>query len=72
MDTNLIEENLVSGCDQLREGQIVMYEGEKAEVIGVKPLLIIKVKDRVVCGALHVRVLPVEELQDSKEIHSWL
>ena len=31
----------------------IIFEGEEAYVIRVKPLLVIKTKDRVVCGALH-------------------
>jgi len=32
--------------------QKIIYEGEKAEVLSVKPLFVIKTKNRVVCGAL--------------------
>lgn len=37
----------------LRQGQRVMYEEEEAEIIRVTPLLVVKTKNRVVCGALH-------------------
>jgi hypothetical protein len=40
-----------SGC-LLQKGQRILYEGEEAHVIKVKPLLVIKTRDRVICGAL--------------------
>ena len=49
---NSKEESLMFGRCRYRKGQIVLYEGKKAEIIGVKPLLIIKVEDRIICGAL--------------------
>jgi len=49
---NSKEECLMFGRCRFRKGQIVLYEGEKAEIIDVKPLLIIKVEDRIICGAL--------------------
>ena len=33
-------------------GQRVIYEDEEAEIIRVKPILAIKLRNRVVCGAL--------------------
>ncbi len=36
-----------------RKGQKVMFEGEEANVVRVHPLVVIKTKSRVVCGALH-------------------
>ena len=44
------------GSCRFRKGQIVLYEGKKAEIISVKPLLIIKVEDRIICGALDKEV----------------
>jgi len=35
-----------------QKGQKIIYEGEEAEVIREKPLLVIKTKSRVICGAL--------------------
>lgn len=61
MNSHSMEETLMSSNEQFREGQMVMYEGKRAEVIGVKPLLIIKVKDRVVCGALHAWIELIKE-----------
>jgi len=40
------------GSCRFWKGQIILYEGKKAEIISVKPLLIIKVDDRIICGAL--------------------
>ncbi len=37
-------------------GQKVRFENEEAEIIRVSPLMVIKTKDRVVCGALHGRI----------------
>ena len=48
-----VKRDLVSGRGLLKKGEIVVYEGEKAEVIGVNPLLIIRLEKRVLCGALH-------------------
>ncbi len=36
-----------------QKGKRIIFEGEEAYVIRVKPLLVIKTKNRVVCGALH-------------------
>ena len=52
MDTNLGKEDMKYSRTQLRKGQRIIYEGKEAEVIGVKPLITIKIKDRVMCGAL--------------------
>ena len=35
-----------------QRGQRVIYEEEEAEIIRITPLLVIKTKNRVVCGAL--------------------
>ena len=44
------------GDDQMNDlpqkGQKIHYEEEEAEVVRVTPLLVIKTKNRVVCGAL--------------------
>jgi hypothetical protein len=36
-----------------QKGKRIIFEGEEAYVIREKPLLVIKTKNRVVCGALH-------------------
>ena len=36
-----------------QKGKRIIYEGEEAYVIREKPLIVIKTKKRVVCGALH-------------------
>ena len=36
----------------LRKDQTIMYEGEKGKVISVKPLLVIRTENRVICGDL--------------------
>jgi hypothetical protein len=35
-----------------QKGQKVLYEGKPAQVIAVKPILVVRTKDRVICGAL--------------------
>ena len=61
MDTNLGKETLKSDRTQLRKGQRIIYEGEEAEVIGVNPLLTIKIKDRIICGSLSGQIKIVEQ-----------
>ncbi len=39
--------------EYLQKRERTFYEGEQAYVIRVKPLLVIKTKKGVVCGALH-------------------
>ncbi|MEE9504619.1 MAG: hypothetical protein V3V90_05775 [Thermodesulfobacteriota bacterium] len=40
----------------LQKGQRIVYEGDIAYVIRVKPFLVIKSKKGVVCGALHQQI----------------
>jgi hypothetical protein len=51
---------LRSRHDLFRKGEIVTYEGQEAKVIGVKPLLIIKLENRILCGALHNHIEPIK------------
>jgi len=51
-----IEETLVYGRNRFQEGQTILYEGKKARVIHIKPMFVIKVEDRVICGALRNRI----------------
>ena len=53
---NLLNNLFVLKKNHLQKGQKVVYEGEEAYVIGIKPLLVIKAKKRVICGALEKRV----------------
>ena len=43
----------------LQRGQRVIYEEEEAEIIRITPLLVIKTRNRVVCGALRNRFASV-------------
>ena len=61
MTANLKTKITVSNYDLVRKGDIVMYEGKKAEVIGVKPLLVIKLDNRILCGALYNQIEPLKE-----------
>jgi len=40
----------------IRKGQAIMFEGEKGKVIRVKPLLVIRTENRVICGDLKDRL----------------
>ncbi len=59
MTANLKTKITVSNHDLIRKGEIVMYEGKEAEVIGA--LLIIKLDNRILCGALHNQIEPLKE-----------
>jgi hypothetical protein len=61
MEVNLMKDTQVNFYPRFQEGQIVLYEGEEAKVIGVEPLLIIKINDRIICGALHGRIEFIKE-----------
>ncbi len=50
------KDNHGSAVRQHRNGQKVRFENEEAEIIRTSPLLVIKTRDRVVCGALHHRI----------------
>lgn len=50
------KDRLLSDHCRFRKGQKVLYEGREAEIIAVKPLLIIKANDRIICGALHSKI----------------
>jgi hypothetical protein len=43
-----------------QKGQKILFEGEKAKVISIKPILVIKTKDRVVCGYIQKRIRCIE------------
>lgn len=43
-----------------QKGQKILYEGEKAKVISIKPILVIKTKDRIVCGYIQKRIRCIE------------
>lgn len=50
--TDFKKERWLFKRDRFRKGQKVLYDGIEAEIINVKPLLIIKASNRVICGAL--------------------
>ena len=39
-----------------RKGQKIRFEDEEAEIIRISPLMVIKTRYRIVCGALHHRI----------------
>ncbi len=56
MNNDLKREAMVSSHDLLSKGEVVTYKGKEAKVIGVNPLLIIKLENRIICGALHKQI----------------
>ncbi len=66
MPANLRTKITVTNHNLIRKGEIVMYEGKEAEVIRVKPILVIKVDNQFICGALHNRIEPLKK----SNIHS--
>jgi hypothetical protein len=38
----------------LKKGQRIIYQGDPAEVIRISPLVVIKTKKRIVCGAIKI------------------
>lgn len=56
-----MEEVSVIDHNRLKKGKIVLYEGEEAKIIKINPILVIKIGDRVICGALHSRVEFIKE-----------
>ncbi len=50
---NLLKNTFAREENFLQKGQRVVYEGDIAYVIRVKPFLVIKSKKGVVCDALH-------------------
>jgi hypothetical protein len=55
LDTNSYPTNGI-----FQKGQTILYEGEKAKVISIKPILVIKTKDRIVCGYIQKRIRCIE------------
>ena len=43
-----------------KKGQKILYEGKTAKVISIKPILVIKTGDRVVCGFIQNRIRCIE------------
>jgi len=48
--------SMVCDCNHIKEGQTILYEGKEATVIHAKPMFVIKVEGRVICGALRNRI----------------
>ena len=60
MNSNL-KTKIMESNDLLRKGETVIYEGNEAELIRVKPFLVIKLDNRVLCGALHKQIEPLKQ-----------
>ena len=52
---------VVYDCNHIREGQTILYEGKEATVIHAKPIFVIKVEGRVICGALRNHIMCITE-----------
>ena len=61
MTDNLETKITISNHDPIKKGEIVMYKGKEAEVIRVKPVLVIKLDNQFICGALHNQISPIKE-----------
>lgn len=48
--------SVVYDSSHIKEGQTILYEGKEAKVIHAKPMFVIKVEGRVICGALRDRI----------------
>ncbi len=51
-----LKDNHDRNTNSHHDGQKIRFENEEAEIIRISPFLIIKTKDRIVCGALHHRI----------------
>jgi hypothetical protein len=51
-----LKDNHDSNTNSHRDGQKIRFENEEAEIIRISPLLVIRTRDRIVCGALHHRI----------------
>lgn len=40
--------------ESLKKGQRIIFQGRPAEVIRINPLLVVKTKKRIVCGAIKI------------------
>ena len=49
-------ERMIYDSKHIKEGQTILYEGKEAKVIHTKPMFVIKVEGRVICGALRNRI----------------
>ena len=64
--------SMVCDCNHIKEGQTILYEGKEATVIHAKPMFVIKVEGRVICGALRNRIKLIaqyEKLSGQSEQH---
>ena len=61
MTANLKTKITVSNHALIRKGEIVMYKGKEAEIIRVKPLLVIKLDNQCICGAIHNQIEPLKQ-----------
>ena len=64
--------SMLCDCNHIKEGETIVYEGKEATVIHAKPLFVIKVEGRVICGALRNRIKLIaqyEKLSGQSEQH---
>jgi hypothetical protein len=48
--------SMMCNCNHIKEGETIVYEGKEATVIHAKPIIVIKVEGRVICGDLRNRI----------------
>ena len=50
-------------------GQKFIYDGEEGYIVRAKPLLVMKIRDRIVCGAIqkHLRRASINSVSMSEE-----
>ena len=64
--------SMVCNCNHIKEGQTILYEGKEATVIHAKPMFVIRLEGRVICGALRNRIKLIaqyEKLSGQSEQH---
>ena len=57
---------------QFHKGEMVLFEGKRARIVRTEPLLIIKSRDRIICGALGSRIKPIGTIHLSAALANTL
>lgn len=63
----------VSETEHHHKGQRCIYKGEEAHVIRIKPFLVIRTKNRVVCGAINQQIrLNEQDVQHPPVLYKFI
>jgi len=54
----------IMSVDNFEIGQKIIYENEEANIIHVKPLFVIKTRNRAICGSLQNQIETLDELNN--------